>query len=740
MKKIFLIVIATILSLSVFCNPVSKKDAVKTANTFIENNNLQIPSVSKNDIVYISTFNDTPALYVFSINNEGFIIVSAQDFTYPILGYSENGGFNPDNMPDNLKEVLLGYTQEIEFGVKNNIVVNSVIQKAKDDQLNGVIKNSKTVEPLLGDIKWDQLPYYNDMCPYDSFWGVKCPVGCAATAMVQIMRYWEHPAQGEGSNSYSSSYGTLSADFTCTYDWANMPKPTLTGPNQECAKASYHCAVSINMNFGPNGSGAYVEDVAYSLKNYFKYDNGINVKQRSGYTESLWKQMIKEELDSGRPLEYAGFDAYYTSGHAFVLDGYNSSDFFHFNWGWSGSYDGYFSINSLVPGGTGAGGGAGDFSYGQHAIFGIKPLEEVAVDVPTNLNATEITSQSAKLSWDEVELADSYKVQYKKETSSNWRVYTADENNITISNLESETDYVWRVKSIYGDQQSDYSEIDSFTTLELTCDPVENLQATVTDNKVKLSWELPNKKSWDSISESGDYISDKGIKFNIYKDNSYITTISSYSFTDRNVEVGTHNYCIEAVYSESCISDQVCVDATIEEVDACTPVQNLKAVNVDQTNVIKLTWDIPEGAKDRALVSYKIYFDGEEIDVINNVMTTEYVDESLSNLDVESDYTVNYCVKAIYSTCESDNVCVDVDVLTGISDISNLSIYPNPASSVVTISGVNVKAVRVYNNIGQLVKIVYGNVLDVSSLRDGIYMLNVVTEDGNFYKSKLVVN
>ncbi|MGI6718687.1 MAG: C10 family peptidase [Bacteroidales bacterium] len=732
MKKTFSIILAIIISLSVFCNPISKKDAVTTANTFIKSHNLKLQQVSSDNIVYTSTFDDNnPAFYVFSFNNDGFIIVSAQDFTYPILGYSENVGFDPNNIPDNLKEVLLGYTQEIEFGVKNNFQVNSYIQKVKDDQINNSSKDVKSVEPLLGEIQWDQRPFYNDMCPIDPIWGVRCPVGCAATAMVQIMRYWEHPSQGEGSHSYNhNSYGNLSADFTCTYDWANMPKPTLTGPNTECAKASYHCAVSIDMNFSPNGSGAYLADVGSALKTYFKYDPSLNVKNRSSYTESVWKQMIKEELDNGRPVEYAGFDAYYTSGHAFVCDGYNE-DFFHFNWGWSGAYDGYFSLNALIPDGTGTGGGSGDFSYGQHVLFGIQPIEEVSIEIPTNLETTDITENSAKLNWDEVESAEKYKIQYKIADEPNWKIRTTTDNFLSIRNLQSETNYVWRVKAIYQNEESDYSETDSFTTLEQICDPIENLEATVTDYQVELNWEL--SKYAEAISKN------RNIKFNIYRNDSFLSTTTNNSYTDKNVEVGTHNYCVEVVYP-ACTSEQVCVDATVIEIDACTPVQNLTAENVGQTNVIKLTWDTPEGAKNRALTNYVIYLDNEEIANISDVTTTEYIDKTFESQDIDNDYAVSYCIKAVYATCESEEACTDVDVLVGIEDNPDINIYPNPANNLVTISGIKVKTARVYNNTGQLIQEVYGNIIDVSNLRDGIYMITFITEDGNFYKSKLVVN
>lgn len=208
--------------------------------------------------------------------------------------------------------------------------------------------------------------------------------GCVATAMAQVMKYWDYPATGTGFHSYNhQSYGTQSANFGgTTYNWAAMAD-NVTSTNDAVATLMYHCGVSVDMNFGvaqTGGSGAFViEDASpvqhcteYAMKTYFGYDvNTLQGVLRSNYSTSGWVQMLKGELDGGRPIIYAGFGN--GGGHAWVCDGYDTNDFFHMNWGWGGNSDGFFWVDALNPGSLGAGGGTGGFNSNQQAVIGIQP-------------------------------------------------------------------------------------------------------------------------------------------------------------------------------------------------------------------------------------------------------------------------------------------------------------------------------------------------------------------------------
>jgi hypothetical protein len=200
--------------------------------------------------------------------------------------------------------------------------------------------------------------------------------------MAQVMKYWNYPASGSGFHSYNTNnYGTLSADFGGTaYDWGSMPN-TVSSSNEAVATLMYQCGVSVDMNYGvgsQGGSGAYVVTsqspvqhcAEYALKTYFGYPNNLQGVVRANYSEDQWVNLLKSDLDASRPIVYAGFGS--GGGHCFVCDGYDQNDFFHFNWGWSGYYDGYFSINALDPGGVGTGGGTGGFNSGHQAIIGVQ--------------------------------------------------------------------------------------------------------------------------------------------------------------------------------------------------------------------------------------------------------------------------------------------------------------------------------------------------------------------------------
>jgi len=325
--------------------------------------------------------------YVFNLNDtKGFVIISGDDIVEPILGYSNQGSFDAKNIPAHVAAWLKGYNDQIQYAIDQEMKPTSKIKAAWDLYTNTnnkfpVYKGIQTVGPLV-QTTWNQSPYYNDMCPYDQGAAELTVTGCVATAMAQVLKYWNFPAQGAGFNSYNDpKYGTQSADFgSTTYDWTNMPL-VLNGSNTAIATLMYHCGVSVNMTYGiaeTGGSSAYVVSsqspvtncAEYALKTYFGYPTTLNGQVRQSFDDATWKSMMTADLDAIRPIIYAGFGS--GGGHCFVCDGYDNNGLFHFNWGWQGQYDGYFDINALNPEGVGTGGGTGGFNSGQQAIFGIQ--------------------------------------------------------------------------------------------------------------------------------------------------------------------------------------------------------------------------------------------------------------------------------------------------------------------------------------------------------------------------------
>ncbi len=266
-----------------------------------------------------------------------------------------------------------------------------------------------------------------------------------------------------------------------------------------------------------------------------------------------------------------------------------------------------------------------------------------------------------------------------------------------------------------NDQQS--MQICENITIELSnCGPVKDLAYLINGDVVYLTW--------------NGYSS--AIKYNVYRNGELLGDTENETYQDQPTANGNYNYCVEAVYDD-CISEQACIDL-VYDVDLCNPVKNLAGEN-DGTNVITLTWDYPEGYGNKAFTGYKIFLEGEEIATIDDPSVNTFVDDFSH---VGKCIPVNYCVKAIYTTCESEDVCVEVQTI-GIEDNSNISVYPNPSNNIVNIDGVNVDKVYIYNNIGQLVEVLNSNTVNVSSYTPGVYMFNIITLEGVSYKSKVVV-
>lgn len=314
-----------------------------------------------------SDANQQPTYYVINYGDEGYVLVSASKGTYPVLGYSTEGKFDPDKIPSNMKDLLNGYAKEIRFA-NAHVKIDNQIKQMRSSAIAGTysVMNAQTaVRPLLADIHWNQAPYYNAYCPYN------CPVGCVATATSQIMRFYEYPSRGTGYHSYNSSYGTLSFNYNYDLNWNNMPKSVLRGPNDDVASFCYGVAVGLNMGFSPSGSGTYQQQVPAMLKKYYSYPAAVTSLERSDYSTTQWESIVRNELDNGRPVQYAGSGN--GGGHSFVCDGYSSNGYFHINWGWGGYSDGYFLLNALDPSGLGIGGGSGGFNYWQTIVVNFAP-------------------------------------------------------------------------------------------------------------------------------------------------------------------------------------------------------------------------------------------------------------------------------------------------------------------------------------------------------------------------------
>ena len=316
-------------------------------------------------------------IYLFTIDGGGFVLASADDCVQPVLGYSVGSQWPVSGeMPANLRWWLEGYDRQIRSAMEDNNYAGHPGWTARPKSVYDT-----TIGPLVT-TAWGQYPYYNALCPDSAGSGVMTLSGCVATAMGQVMKYWNWPDSGVGAYSYTDPhYGPQSATFEGTaYDWAHMPvRLSSISSNEEVAAVATllrHCGVAAEMQYGTyaeGGSGA--EDLCQNgninfpcaemaLRTYFKYSPGTRGLLRDNYSDNEWKAIMKNEIDHRRPVIYCGGGP--SGGHAFVCDGYDTNGFFHFNWGWDGQYNAFFSLGNLNP---------GDFHFndGQTAIVGIEP-------------------------------------------------------------------------------------------------------------------------------------------------------------------------------------------------------------------------------------------------------------------------------------------------------------------------------------------------------------------------------
>ena len=336
------------MSLGLFAQHISIEDAQEVAESFFCAKTTR--STASVELAYIAESQDQTGesdLYVFNNKSGGYAIVSADERATDILvGYSNVGKFSYENVPENMKWWLSEYVRQIDY-LRANV--------KETDRKRSFLKASSTkivVAPLLGNTKWNQEEPYNRLTPQNG--NVKAATGCVATAMAQIMYYHKWPKVGVGQHTNSND-ASLTVDFSqSVYQWDKMRDTygsTYTDEEANAvAKLMYDCGIAVDMQYGHDGSssGAFSEDVAPALKTYFDYSTEITYLERNNSTTN-WDDILMDELNNLRPVYYSGSDKD-AGGHAFVCDGYEDKDgkyLFHINWGWGGSYDGYF-VSSLL--------------------------------------------------------------------------------------------------------------------------------------------------------------------------------------------------------------------------------------------------------------------------------------------------------------------------------------------------------------------------------------------------------
>lgn len=425
MKKAFLGLMAVLVSMTLFAERVSVEDAALVANNFMNvasaNSNVKKAVPAKHMVRKAMAEENLYYLYE-NADGEGWVIIAADDAVTPVLAYSNTGHFRTDNMPSNIRKWMGEYERLIKK-ITDEGAEPTAEAVAEWDALRKNVRKGKgdaVVGPLI-QTTWDQDEPYWNLCPGTG--STKAYTGCVATAMAQVMNYWKWPVQGTGSLTYqpldpnsdeytdSQRYGQQTANFgATTYDWDNMldtyTSSATSAQKTAVATLMFHCGVATCMMYGNDadgGSGTMTvnygdwdwgvtytneggcaQNALYSFFGYKKPTGYIRDGLTDGgttyydeWTDAAWTAMIKEELDKQHPIMYAGGNTQSGGGHSFICDGYDDAGYFHFNWGWSGSCDGYYTLNSLKPGTGGSGSGSsGNFTPDQDVIIGIIPDKE----------------------------------------------------------------------------------------------------------------------------------------------------------------------------------------------------------------------------------------------------------------------------------------------------------------------------------------------------------------------------
>ena len=399
MRKFYLTLLALVLPFYwLQARPVSEQTARNLAQSFVAAS-FEFTRQST-DLILVKTGvseRGEACYYIYNVGETGFVIMAGDDCVRPIIGYSENGVFNPDDMAPALADFLETKCQYImdkaQKGMQTFEVANDWTMLEKTGRM--VSRHGGREDEYLVMTQWNQNYPYNYFCPEgEGGPGGHCYAGCVATAAAQLMKFWNHPIQGQGSHTYTPEdhpeYGPLTVNFgEATYDWDNMPNSISANSPQEqieaVAELIYHVGVSVDMNYRPTSSGAVTGKLCETMPAYFFYTDQMDNLYRENYTHEGYMDLLIRSVDMGWPMVHRG------GGHAYVVDGYNDYDMVHINWGWSGSSDDWFNIDDH------------GYTEGESVIYNYVPAERYAATsaAPTDIQVEPMQdgTLAATITW-----------------------------------------------------------------------------------------------------------------------------------------------------------------------------------------------------------------------------------------------------------------------------------------------------------------------------------------------------
>lgn len=376
MKRLFTLnILLLIIVATAFAGPISPEKAQQIASAFWKKVAPEKEQVrmrlapQKSKSTNRSTSNSAEEnFYIFTEeSSNGFVIVSGDDLLEPIVGYSTSETRTDIEMPQPLVEWLDMYSHYVEQ-----------VRQGKAAPIKRVA--GKRIEPMLK-TTWDQGNPYNRKCP--QIGTQYAPTGCTATAVAQVMKFHSWPVTPTKSITWKSNITGSSERIDLTkrqYNWSKMLNSYSGMYNQdnadEVAQLMVDVGKALNSSYAIEGTGSNSIEAVKALVNIFDYSSEARIYRRLEYSDEVWMNVLRSNLEARQPLVYSGFGFTTGAGHAFVCDGIDENDYLHINWGWSGAYDGFFDMAYMKPDGIGTGGGAGEYSVGQQIIANIHPRKD----------------------------------------------------------------------------------------------------------------------------------------------------------------------------------------------------------------------------------------------------------------------------------------------------------------------------------------------------------------------------
>lgn len=454
MKRIIPFLLILLGCLALDAAPVGLEEARMLGQRFVRSNFELTRQSDELTLVY-----SMPSFYVFNVGETGFVILSANDNYKPLLGYSQEGVFNPDDMAPALED-FLNRVNDYRTTRTDIVASQEIVSDWESLRHKGkmVSRYGGRGDNYLVQTKWNQNYPYNYSCPAASGGpGGHVYAGCVATAGAQVMKYWDHPEHGQGSHTYTPAdhpeYGPITVNFgNATYDWENMPNSISTSSTMAQIEAVstliFHVGVSVDMNYRPTSSGAVTGELCNTLPAYFFYTNHMAHYYRDNYSREQYIGFIVEMVDMNWPMIHRG------NGHAYVVDGYNDAGLIHFNWGWSGSNDGWYDIDGH------------NYAEGESVICNCVPAEvyNSTPKAPTNLTVTpaEDNELAATITWtnpsqslinsqltniDRIEVMRGYEVIYTEDNVTPGATMSIVDNSIPCFDI-----FDYRVRAVMNGQ------------------------------------------------------------------------------------------------------------------------------------------------------------------------------------------------------------------------------------------------------------------------------------------------